>query len=95
MKRDIIETGPGYSLTPVEFAGDDPVRIVGYQERHPRPDNGEPCVGFIWVDATSKAHVDGPVWTVEQADPLTLSPSIKCRSCGNHGFVREGKWVPA
>lgn len=33
---------------------------------------------------------------------LTLSPSILCRlgsasvePCGFHGFVREGKWVPA
>mgnify|MGYP001586948463 CR=1 FL=1 len=25
---------------------------------------------------------------------VTLSPSVLC-GCGDHGFVREGKWVPA
>jgi hypothetical protein len=34
-------------------------------------------------------------WTVEQAQPLTLSPSILCRVCNLHGFIRDGKWVPA
>ena len=91
----IIEIGEGRTLEPVEYAKDDPVRTVGYIERHPRPDTGEPCAGFLWVDAESEAHVDGPVWQVDSWDPLTLSPSVLCRSCGNHGFVREGKWVPA
>lgn len=38
-------------------------------------------------------------WTVESWDPLTLSPSILCSSekggCGLHGFIRDGRWVPA
>jgi hypothetical protein len=33
-------------------------------------------------------------WTVESIRPLTLSPSLLCRLCKFHGFVREGKWVP-
>jgi hypothetical protein len=93
--RERIELSEGRYLVPVDYARDNPVRVVGYQEHHPRPDNGLPCGGFIWIDASSEAHVDGPVWKVEQRDPLTLSPSVKCRSCGNHGFVRNGKWVPA
>jgi hypothetical protein len=28
-------------------------------------------------------------------DPLTIEGSLLCRSCGLHGFVREGRWVPA
>lgn len=28
-------------------------------------------------------------------DPLHVEPSILCRSCGDHGFIREGKWVSA
>jgi len=87
-----IETGPGYSLEPVEYKDEG---IVGYIERHPRPDNGEPCQGFVWVNAASEAHVDGPVWTVEQAEPLTLAPSILCGACGRHGFIRQGRWVDA
>jgi hypothetical protein len=92
---ELIEIGERRTLEPVEYARDEPVRIVGYIERHPRPDNGEPCQGFIWVDATSLSHVGGPVWTVERQDPLSLSPSVKCRTCGNHGYVRDGHWVPA
>ena len=28
-------------------------------------------------------------------DPPELSPSLACRSCPSHGFVRAGKWVNA
>ncbi len=34
-------------------------------------------------------------WKLESENPLTLSPSLLCRTCGHHGFIREGKWVPA
>lgn len=34
-------------------------------------------------------------WVIEQRNPLTLSPSIHCLECGCHGFIREGRWVPA
>ena len=27
-------------------------------------------------------------------DPLTVAPSLLC-ACGDHGFIRDGKWVPA
>jgi hypothetical protein len=33
-----------------------------------------------------------PWWTVEQKEPLTLSPSIAC-DCGLHGWIRNGQWV--
>lgn len=33
-------------------------------------------------------------WTLESRDPLTISPSLAC-SCGDHGFIRGGQWVPA
>lgn len=34
-------------------------------------------------------------WRVESLEPLTVSPSLLCRVCGHHGFIRAGKWVPA
>lgn len=37
----------------------------------------------------------GNGWDVVQLDPLTLAPSLLCTSCGHHGFIRDGKWVPA
>lgn len=36
---------------------------------------------------------DRPHWTIEQEEPLTLSPSLLCTRCGCHGWVREGRWV--
>lgn len=37
----------------------------------------------------------GELWTVMQREPLTLSPSLLCRACAHHGFITNGKWVPA
>lgn len=34
-------------------------------------------------------------WDLLSEQPLTISPSLLCRTCGNHGFIRSGKWVPA
>jgi hypothetical protein len=71
---------------------------VGLVEAHPRGDNPtERCSGTIRFD-TPEAHAayqyPGAFWQVQSWDPLTVSPSLLC-SCGNHGFIREGKWVPA
>ncbi len=47
------------------------------------------------------AVIGGPSWQVTAGDPrtgegLTLSPSVWHRvpSCGWHGWVRGGQWVP-
>jgi hypothetical protein len=45
------------------------------------------CVGGITFGGTG--------WTLESKEPLTVSPSLLCRSCGSHGFIRDGKWVQA
>lgn len=34
-------------------------------------------------------------WRVVSWEPLMLEPSLLCRVCGDHGFVKNGKWVPA
>lgn len=34
-------------------------------------------------------------WELEQLDPLTIYPSIECRACKDHGYVRNGLWVVA
>lgn len=38
------------------------------------------------------ARRDG--WDVISVQPLTLSPSVLCRTCLFHGYVRDGRWVP-
>ena len=46
-----------------------------------------------WIPTNAPGEKRG--WDVEHAQPLTLSPSILCRRCGRHGFIRAGKWVAA
>jgi hypothetical protein len=33
--------------------------------------------------------------TIESVAPLTISPSLACAACSWHGWIRDGKWVPA
>ena len=87
----VIEIGEGRTLMPYVRTEDGP--IIGYIETHPNTQTGEPCSGSVWTDREASGE-GGPLWTVVQADPLTLTPSIACRTCGNHGFVRDGRWVP-
>lgn len=65
---------------------------------HPKPD-GDECEsgGFIHFDTADIRRVFGEdhVWTVESWDPLTVSPSLLCKACGDHGFIRAGRWVRA
>lgn len=42
-----------------------------------------------WVAASTSAH------TLVSREPLHLEPSLLWDCCGTHGFVRDGKWVPA
>jgi hypothetical protein len=60
---------------------------------------GETCISAIhFNDARFLEHNPGyvgRVWEVVTWEPLTLSPSLLCRECGDHGFIREGRWVPA
>lgn len=36
-----------------------------------------------------------PRWQVVSWEPLTLDPSILCRGCQMHGWIRAGVWIPA
>lgn len=59
--------------------------------------DGTTCVSVATFagDVQREIEPDRPVWTVEQWEPLTLSPSLLCTDCGDHGFVRGGRWEPA
>lgn len=82
----------GHGVTMKSACMPDSSEREGYFWRHPRPDNGAECDGG-WI----ATNPDNPrPWRVEQEEPaLTLSPSLLCTACGCHGFVRDGKWVPA
>ncbi len=69
---------------------------AGLIESHPRPDGGGRCSGAVTFDVPETADL-GPRarWTVHSLDPLHIEPSVLCRTCGHHGFIRGGEWVPA
>jgi hypothetical protein len=62
---------------------------------HPHAKTGETCSGVATFDVPAmRALGREPLWEVESWEPLTISPSVLC-SCGDHGFVRSGRWEPA
>jgi hypothetical protein len=49
--------------------------------------------GYVAIEG--EYCLSGHGWHLESEEPLTISPSLLCRACGHHGFIRDGKWVPA
>ena len=73
--------------------------LTGVNVLHNKPD-GTPCVGgwCPFTDSTWHKQMDNsPIetWELIKQTPMTLSPSVLCRVCGDHGFIQEGKWVIA
>lgn len=91
--EDAIEIGPRNRITFSEYKGE----TAGIQEWHQKAD-GKWCVGWIAFAGAAWANsFKEPIttWNVVQREPLTLTPSILCRACQNHGFITDGRWVPA
>lgn len=82
----LVFLDPDHAYSFAEFEG----ARVGITEWHRVP-GGDWCVGFVPFKSYDPAHG----WDVLAEEPLTLSPSLLCRLCGSHGFIRDGKWVPA
>lgn len=48
-----------------------------------------------------EARKPGPGWTSARTidhqhisfDPLHIEPSLLCKDCGWHGFIRDGQWA--
>jgi len=86
---------PDRDLNP-QYAGLPDVDPWGLVVDHLKPD-GTPCAGGCITFDTEVARQLYPGrarWTLESLEPLTVSPSLLC-SCGDHGFIRGGRWVPA
>lgn len=70
--------------------------VVGFNEWHRKPD-GEWCAGggdFSNVEPPDREAVPDR-WTLVSLEPLHFEPSILCRECGSHGYIRDGAWVSA
>ena len=71
----------------------DPYMALWY---HRSPKSGEVCFGsFGWRNPRPGQFRNDPIWERVSVDPLTVSPSLLCLDCGAHGWIKEGKWVPA
>lgn len=68
---------------------------AGILEEHTAPD-GKRCGGSVLFDlpGIAEAFPDHELWMVTSYDPLSLTPSLQC-SCGHHGWITDGQWVPA
>lgn len=101
-REDEFDLGGGSSFT--WFYDAEHEAPIGIIEHHPKPEGGPGlyCGGYVaWTPpapgtgySRSCNHqlVSGAPGDEEH---LTISPSLLCRTCGHHGFIRDGKWVPA
>jgi hypothetical protein len=86
-----VELNPQYAELPELEPGQHFGAIIG----HRKPD-GDWCEGVIIFDTPRARRFDHnrPRWQVHSWDPLTITPSVLC-SCGDHGFITDGRWVVA
>jgi hypothetical protein len=72
----------------------------GARIEHWTPSGLALCVpgGFVTFEQPAE-YVDvvagKPTWQVQSWEPLTVTPSVLCRLCGDHGWITEGRWVRA
>jgi hypothetical protein len=87
---------PDRELNP-QYADVPDVERYGLIISHPRDDAPDGrCTGAVTFagEVQQRLEPHRPCWQVVQWEPLTLEPSILCE-CGFHGYIREGRWVPA
>jgi hypothetical protein len=101
-REDEHDLGDGHSFT---WMSDQTDTIIGLIEHHSATAENEVrghkyCGGYIaWMtppdgSVTASRHqlvAGGP----GDEGSLTVAPSLACRSCPSHGFIRNGIWVPA
>lgn len=66
-------------------------------------EDGNDCEGMVTLDtpvhrqlvARGSIPAERPTWQVVSWEPLHLEPSILRRECGLHGWIRDGRWLPA
>ncbi len=86
---------PNRELNP-QYADYPDVERCGALVYHLTPSGEECCSGIMFDgDLARKVFSEKSAWRVESMEPLTLSPSLLCGRCGDHGWIREGKWVKA
>lgn len=75
------------------------IKPCGVFVEHKKPD-GTTCGSCAMFNLPNIREVFGdrqPLWDVQDInlETLTISPSLLCMECGDHGFIRNGKWEVA
>lgn len=102
--------GFSYTLLYADEARTKPVAVAEYHKcevrtgrRHPDDPDDFDAAAILplnvpeaadWHKGRNPKFGPGPKWDLVQAEPLTVAPSILCRACGLHGFLRAGRWAP-
>lgn len=82
----VVDLGGRHFALPIVDQG----ITVGYLWWH---DCATKLRGWSWLGRSGGRHSGH---RIESADPIHIEPSILCPSgCGDHGFVREGRWIAA
>lgn len=107
---EIIDIGHGHTIQTVgwhpdralnpQYADVPDIEIASIVIEHPNAKSAEwpRCVSAVQIDTPEVARIfpdERSRWQLVSADPLTLAPSLLCMRCGDHGFIQNGRWVPA
>jgi hypothetical protein len=88
---DLRDFGHDHYASLLIFDGKD----RGVSMLHPGQ-NGEICGATAFWDVSHyKPGTEPEVWTLNSLDPLDISPSLLCLICQDHGFIKQGRWIPA
>lgn len=103
MMDEVIDLGSGHTLRWLQWKPDRELnpQYIGIPDI-PRigaiVNHGKDCESGIYFNVPNVRAVigpDRPLWNVDSWSPLTLSPSLLCTACGDHGFIQNGRWVSA
>jgi hypothetical protein len=104
-REDHHDLGAGHSFV---WILDRSGKAIGLMEHHPKGPDSTPgalyCGGYVCWTPADEQDVAAP-WKASNhqllagcpgdEQHLTLAPSLACRNCPSHGFIRDGRWVDA
>jgi len=90
----LVSWSPDRELNP-QYAELPDVPVYGLIVDHISPSGVEHSGSIVFEGEVARKVAPGrDTWTLVSLDPLTVEPSLAC-SCGDHGFILGGAWVPA